>query len=84
MQERAYQTPNNPALIHANVTFTYQSLYERVIQVAGSLIKSGLQPGDRVLVSLPNNPEFVIAYLVCRFNHHTSQCRFTNQGSRLY
>ncbi|MCS6805396.1 MAG: benzoate-CoA ligase family protein [Acidobacteriota bacterium] len=42
---------------------TYGQLLDQVARFAASLLEAGIRPGDRVLLRLPNRPEFVIAWL---------------------
>lgn len=52
--------PEDPAR-----TFTYQELYERVMQFAHVLKNNGVQKGDRVCIYMGMIPELVIAMLAC-------------------
>ncbi len=54
--------PQREALIGSGQRYTYAQLRERVDTLAYHLLQEGLTPGDRVLLQLPNWPEFVIAY----------------------
>ena len=42
--------------------YSYAELRQRVDEMAFSLLRAGLVPGDRVLLQLPNWPEFVVTY----------------------
>jgi len=42
--------------------YTYGELRDAADTLAANLLDQGLEPGDRVLLQLPNWPEFVIAY----------------------
>lgn len=42
--------------------YSYAELRRRVDVMAVGLLRAGLRPGDRVLLQLPNWPEFVVAY----------------------
>jgi long-chain acyl-CoA synthetase len=57
--------PDVLALIQAGPNFdrriTYAQFDDLSDRFAESLVRQGLQPGDRVAVMLPNNPQFVIA-----------------------
>ena len=44
-------------------TLTYKELYTATAQVAASLKKIGIKPGDRVVGFMPNMPESIIAML---------------------
>ncbi|MGZ4407850.1 MAG: AMP-binding protein [Gaiellaceae bacterium] len=55
----------HPALIAAadGDTLTYADLHEAVVRLAGELVASGINPGDAVALSLPNEPAMVLAFL---------------------
>ncbi|HWH01972.1 MAG TPA: AMP-binding protein [Pilimelia sp.] len=48
------------ALVAGDDRWTYAELDERVDRLAAGLHRIGLRPGDRVVVHLPNVPEFVV------------------------
>jgi len=52
-----------PALRYNGQTWTYGALGDRVNRLAGALSAKGLRPGDRILIHLPNCPEFVESWL---------------------
>jgi 2,3-dihydroxybenzoate-AMP ligase/mycobactin salicyl-AMP ligase len=54
--------PNREALVGEGKRYTYSELRRLTDNLAYSLIQEGFRPGDRVLLQLPNWPEFVIAY----------------------
>ncbi|SPF40723.1 Peptide arylation enzyme [Syntrophobacter sp. SbD1] len=54
--------PNKEALVGASKRYTFAALRREVDKLAGALLAHGLKPGDRVLLQLPNWPEFVISY----------------------
>ena len=43
-------------------TATYRELWDRSARVAGGLRASGVAPGDRVAIGLPNGPAWVLAF----------------------
>src|SRR5438105_15724701 len=49
-----------PALIYCDKQWTYRELLAQVNRMAGGLASLGVRRGDRVLMTLPNCPEFVI------------------------
>ncbi|MFJ3876022.1 AMP-binding protein [Streptomyces sp. NPDC090077] len=49
------------ALVHGGTRITYANLNRRVDRMAAGLRLRGLRPGMRVVVQLPNVPEFVVA-----------------------
>ncbi len=57
--------PNKEALVscHQNIRWTYQQLQEKVNQLASSMIRMGLQKGDRVGIWSHNNAEWVMMQL---------------------
>jgi long-chain acyl-CoA synthetase len=54
--------PDRDAIWYYRTLWTYRELFERVKQVATNLQELGIRPGDRVLMALPNCPEFVAAW----------------------
>ena len=58
----ANRFPERIALRYFGANWTYQKLKKRVQRVAANLHERGISPGDRVLVVLPNSPEFVVAF----------------------
>ncbi len=54
--------PAKEALVGAGKRYTYGELRLLADHFAFNLLQQGLRPGDRVLLQLPNWPEFVIAY----------------------
>jgi 2-aminobenzoate-CoA ligase len=55
-----------PAIVYADQVLTYGELQKRVNRLANGLRAAGLGPGDRVLMRLPNCPEFVLTWLACQ------------------
>jgi 2-aminobenzoate-CoA ligase len=55
-----------PAIHAGPRTVTYGELAGQVNRLANGLRAEGLEPGDRVLLRLPNVPEFVVAWLACQ------------------
>ena len=60
---RAAQHPDRTALIYLGTKYTYGQVYGHVTALANSLAGLGIGPGDRVLIYLPNCPEWVLAWL---------------------
>jgi 2,3-dihydroxybenzoate-AMP ligase len=54
--------PPTPGLGEAGARLSYRELAVRVERLAVGLTDLGLEPGDRVLVQLPNVPEFLLLY----------------------
>ncbi len=55
--------PDRPAIICEGRTITYREMRRWVEAVARGLDRIGLTPGDRVVLYLPNVPEFAACYL---------------------
>lgn len=62
LESAAESVPRSVATLYYGKALTYQQLNAQVNQFAHALRKHGLQPGDRVLLALPNVPQFVIAF----------------------
>jgi amino acid adenylation domain-containing protein len=58
----AIQHPHKVALICGTKQFTYKELDQKSTALAHSLIKVGIQAGDRVIVFADNTPETVISF----------------------
>ena len=54
--------PRKVALIGSGKRYTYSELRLQADTMAYRLLQAGFKPGDRVLLQLPNWPEFVISY----------------------
>src|ERR1043165_7367649 len=51
------------ALVFESKHWTFRELLAQVNRMAGGLASLGVRRGDRVLMTLPNCPEFVVAFL---------------------
>jgi 2,3-dihydroxybenzoate-AMP ligase/mycobactin salicyl-AMP ligase len=54
--------PSKEALVGEGKRYTYTELRTEVNKLAYRFLEEGFQSGDRVLIQLPNWPEFVISY----------------------
>ncbi len=64
MVERAMlAAPDKDAVVFNDRRISYAKLVRSSRRLAVALLDLGLKPRDRVVVQLPNTPEFVIAYL---------------------
>ncbi len=62
LRESAKKDPDKP-LCHINdLTFSYAQVDEISGRVAGALLATGLQRGDKVALQLPNLPQFLFTY----------------------
>jgi long-chain acyl-CoA synthetase len=57
----AMRRPDHPAVVCGTTRVVYAALVESVRRLASGLLELGIGPGDRVLVYLPNDVEFVQA-----------------------
>ncbi len=55
-----------PAVFFPGGMLTYGALAKQVNRLAHGLRAAGLAPGDRLLMRLPNCPEFVVTWLACQ------------------
>ncbi len=62
LESAADWRPKGIATVFYGKTMTYRELEERVNQFARGLSKIGVGAGDRVMIVLPNTPQFIIAY----------------------
>ncbi len=58
----ATKYPEHTAIIHDSQLITYRDLIKRIEYFAHALKAMGVKKGDRVLLFLPNVPEYVICY----------------------
>lgn len=61
----AARNPDGLALKYGRETTSYPQLVDRVQRLADGLLSRGLKPGDRVVLDLPNRPEFVELMWAC-------------------
>ncbi len=62
LESAARRHPRRPATIFYDKKLSYRKLDEQANRFAHALHGLGVQPGDRVIVVLPNTPQCVIAY----------------------
>ncbi|MBI5029918.1 MAG: long-chain fatty acid--CoA ligase [Chloroflexi bacterium] len=62
LSNAAKKFPNNSAIIFFDSKMTYRELDEAATRFAVALQKLGVKKGDRVMVYMPNTPQFVIAF----------------------
>lgn len=58
----AQRLPHKAALVHGEQRITYAELLTRSERLARRLAEQGLRPLDRVVLQLPNTPEFVFTF----------------------
>ncbi|MEX0717005.1 MAG: long-chain fatty acid--CoA ligase [Planctomycetaceae bacterium] len=54
--------PRRIAVRYWGTAWSYEELVERVSRAAGNFRQLGVEAGDRVMMVLPNSPEFVVAW----------------------
>ena len=54
------------ALVYVDLRWTYRELLSQVNRTAGALASLGVRRGDRVLMTLPNCPEFVTVFFAAQ------------------
>lgn len=59
LRARAAEHPDRIAVVGGAERWSYAQLLERAERIAAGLLALGLRPGDRVVVQLPNIPEFL-------------------------
>jgi long-chain acyl-CoA synthetase len=62
LHESRLASPDKACVVIDETTLTYAQVDQMAGLVAGNLLASGLQPGDKVAVQLPNVPHFLFAY----------------------
>ena len=55
-----------PAIHHGERVLTYGELQKQVNRLANGLRAAGVDRGDRVLLRMPNCPEFIVTWLACQ------------------
>ncbi|RJO71502.1 MAG: long-chain fatty acid--CoA ligase [Myxococcales bacterium] len=63
LERTALKQPDDPALEFFGRQTSYSELFVKVDRFAAGLWEMGLRPRDRVILLLPNCPQFVVAYL---------------------
>jgi long-chain acyl-CoA synthetase len=64
LRETVDVRPQTEALVEVGgERVSYQQLWDRAARVAGGLAATGIQPGDRVAIRLPNCIDWVLAFL---------------------
>jgi len=63
VERTARAMPEKTALVHQDQRISYAELVCRSKRLALALLDLGLKPRERVVMQLPNTPDFVVAYL---------------------
>ncbi len=62
LSETAHAAPDRPVAIYDGGRLTYRELDHASDLLSAALAASGIEPGDRVALQLPNIPQFLISY----------------------
>lgn len=62
LEENVRRIPHWPAVISEVAKYSWAEFNSQVNKMGNALRKQGVSKGDRVLVSLPNSPEYLITY----------------------
>ena len=62
LERRAARHPDKTALVSGEQRLSYADLVASHRRLACRFLAAGVKPGDRVVMQLPNGPEFVFAY----------------------
>ncbi len=54
-----------PLVIDGVVAYGRKTIAQEIATIAGGLVATGVRPGDRVALALPNSADFVLASLAC-------------------
>jgi acyl-CoA synthetase (AMP-forming)/AMP-acid ligase II len=66
VKARASSTPGQAAFVFDSQRVSYAQLWEQIRRMASHLLNRGVAPGDRVVIALPNGPEFFAAFYGCQ------------------
>jgi len=68
MAERTARfNPGKTAIVYGEVRITYGEMITAAKRLATALVHQGFRPHDRIVVQLPNVPEFVLLYLALNY-----------------
>ena len=62
LEQSAQTCPDKVAIIQDDVRASYTKINSEANQIAHWLISQGIKTGDRVVLILENNPEYVVSY----------------------
>src|SRR5512144_1146549 len=62
LERRVQATPGAQAFLWEREGHSYQDLWDRAARLASHLRALGVEPGDRVVLVLPNGPEFFYGF----------------------
>lgn len=62
LHQTVITTPNKPAIIYGDNQLTYANLFTQIVGFSRYLQKLGIQPGDGLMLVLPNTPTFIVSF----------------------
>lgn len=62
-KEQALANPKKKAILYLGTSYSYEKILSWAQAVAGALHAWGIGPGERVVIYLPNSPQWVVAWL---------------------
>jgi non-ribosomal peptide synthetase component E (peptide arylation enzyme) len=62
LDQTADRFPDLPALIYGETRWNYREMLAQTNRLAAGLAREGVRAGDRVVLTLPNCPEFVLSF----------------------
>ncbi|MFX3675057.1 MAG: o-succinylbenzoate--CoA ligase [Paenisporosarcina sp.] len=65
LAQRVNMTPNRIALTYENKSWTFQQLFNDVMDTAGAMKASGIDYRDRIAILSSSNPQLVVAIHAC-------------------
>jgi long-chain acyl-CoA synthetase len=66
LDQTADRFGDSPAVFYEQETWTYRELLAAVNRAAGALAALGVRRGERIVLALPNCPEFLTTFLGCQ------------------
>lgn len=67
VERTARLQPNKSAIVYGEARISYSEMISTSKRLATALVRLGLRPQDRVVVQLPNVPEFALLYLALNY-----------------
>src|SRR4051794_4517369 len=61
------EVPDQEWLVHEDATFTYAQAHARLGRALAALAGRGVAPGDRVLATARNHPDYVLLWLAAMY-----------------
>ena len=65
LETQAQKYPKRPAIIFQGQTITFSQVKETSFKLANSLIRLGVNRGDKIAIYISNCPEYIYSYLAC-------------------